>query len=216
MNERESAAFVRAHLPLSVPRIVTPAYQQEVILWFLDQPRGLLTHYTREGSKDCKLAECPSKWHDLGTTYKAYAPVLQWIHADQCWRYMVAELTANVANQMVGQDMRGQVWSIERTGRSRRKTVVSGKRLQTAPPESLPLPFDIIPTLKSAYSTSTLPSLGSANPIIPATPLPAIELPAPPSQPAPAKEAPMTAEEMQALREERAKAKARLNGNGKH
>jgi len=214
MPTRDEADFVRAHLPVYTPRIITPQWQSELFVRFLDGYKGLLTHYSRERPFSCQLGECPDKYHKLGTTWKAYAPVLQWRHEDQAYWHMVLEITGNLAQILAGHRLRGEVWQIRRLGKNKRKTMVTGEQLEAPEEKHLPPPFDMIPVLKSAYSQATLPTLGAENPLPPKVTLPAFLGAPPPGMPAPQKEPVMTAAEIEDMRRVRAAAKARLNGNG--
>ncbi len=203
----DSAHFDRH---LNQPRVITPAWQQVFYVRFLGPYHGLLTHYAKGGSAVCGGEECKSPLHRVEATWKAYAAVERWNPETQTWQPNVLEITNNLADYFAGRNLRGEVWSIERVGKSSKKTKVQGQYLETIAQVALSLPFDLLPIVKRFYGVSALPSWGAANPMPPKVILPDSEGAPPPGFIAPKREQPATPEEIQALREKREAAKRRL------
>lgn len=170
----------------------------------------MLVHFHKDGGKVCQGQDCPSALHKVEPQWKAYAPVQQWIHEVQGWRYAVLEVTGNLSEFFTSRKLRGEIWNVERVGPTKKKTKVVGRYLERVGEQSLPLAFDILPVLKRFFSTPVLGTLDAPNPIPPRLLLPDTPGEPPAGLPRPKKQERATPEEITEMRRTLAEAKAKL------
>lgn len=206
----DGADFVRDHLPLHTPRVVTPDYGGELFIRFLGQYGGMLVHHNPRGGIPCMGESCDRATHRIEPNWKAYAPALQWVHDDRVWRNVVLEITSNLSESLAGRRLRGELWSIKRVGKSKRKTKVVGRYLETVPEQQLLLPFDVMPVLRRVFAPHPVPSLDTINPAPPRILLPDVVASPPPGCEAQEKPRPPSPEEAAELRRKYQEMRAKL------
>jgi len=155
-GERQNLHPVRV---LSVP--AAPPIQVR----FLGPLEGLLTHWHRGRSVPCNAPQdCPIAVHRSGQIFKAYAPVLCWIPADQCWRPHVLEATANLEEYLRGRKLRGELWILSRESEKDKTSPVVGAYCSSLEDRDTPAAFDIRPILCRFFNRLEL-NLGAGNPM---------------------------------------------------
>jgi hypothetical protein len=153
-------------LPLSPVRIFSVPLNVLVYVRFLDAIRGLPTHFYSGRSVPCQGQECLPAAHKGRQVWKFYGPGEVWEPGPKLWRPWVLEITENLEEQLRGLQLRGQVWALERSGKTPKKSVVTGMYCETLDERSVPRPFDVESVLMRFFRVATL-NLGLPSPIPP-------------------------------------------------
>jgi hypothetical protein len=151
--------------PLHPVRIVSVPWGDLLTVRFLAGIKGLVTHYQGKRSVAC-LGEkdCPPTTHRLKPVHKFYGPCETWDGLRHVWRPGVLEVTEHLEEQLRHRELRGEVWLLDRTGKSMRQSLVTGLFCERLPEEQVSQAFDIVPVLQRFYRVTTL-LLGVPSPL---------------------------------------------------
>jgi len=143
-----------------------------IIVRLLAPPRGIITHWV-PGKPRGRSVACPGRLHCLTaihrqrSTWKGYCPAqLRRDGKPAVWVPCVIEITEFMFSLLKGQDVRGQVWRMERVIMKRNVSRVEGEQIAVSHPELLPPAWSIEPTLAKVYGTSEIEL--DVDPVIPA------------------------------------------------
>jgi hypothetical protein len=168
-------------------RILPVPPRSPIVVLFLSAVRGLITHWSAKQSFACPGDDrCAPAIHRCRSLWKGYAAVECWQFDVSAWIPAVLEVTENLEEQLRGMRLRGQVWSLERSGTKKKGDPVNGLFLETRKAELVSPAFDIVPALQRLYHTSEL-KLDVPNPtpsqlLLPPVLRPGPTLPEPPAE----------------------------------
>lgn len=120
-------------------------------------PLGLMSHYVRKRSVWCTGDVCPSTIHKEESFWKGYVPVELWGDQTRLWYPAVLEVTESLELDFRDQAARGQLWKLVRPQRSKHKrSSLTGSLLEQRDPATMPMPFDVLPILRTVYHNPLL------------------------------------------------------------
>lgn len=125
------------------------------VLRFLDEYRGILTHWGKKRALACPGEDnCPSTTHRGRTIWKGYCAAEYWRDRPyEDWAPCVFEVTERLAELMTGHVLRGEVWKVLRqVGRNQTKEVF-GECVDEVNADRLRKPFSVEPVVCRVFGT---------------------------------------------------------------
>lgn len=136
---------------LSAPKTIN----QEVLVRFLGDPRGILTHCPNKTPFACTGPDT-CRHHKVLARWKGYAPGQEWRPDERAWFPVVIEVTSGLAEQTGVHGLRGQAWKIQRVKRFYGSKAVEGRLVHTYESGDLPRAFDVTKTVARLYECNEI------------------------------------------------------------
>jgi hypothetical protein len=130
---------------------------------FLDQYAGLYHHRESKRTPPCFGDNCPRGRHDLPRIFYAYAAVEVWEGSDRGWIQAILQISSNMEECLRDRVLRGETWSFKRSVQGDRNSAVVAWRVETANPDSIGEPFELLPILKRFFCCGDELQLGATN-----------------------------------------------------
>lgn len=125
---------------------------------FLGNYTGMLQHWkTDRISFACSGPHsCPKPLHSLKTTWKGYAPAERWNDVKRLWIPVACEITANLDEELAGEELRGLVYRLERERNADGAFPVTAVLFESHVGRKLREPFDVRVVVQRIYPNTEI------------------------------------------------------------